>query len=94
MKKTFVSYRGEEFEARECPKCGDKIFTEDLVMKAIDKLEAKNLKSEYLKNPIKVGHSWGITFPKDIVKSFSLGNKNKELKIHPNLEKGKIEILV
>lgn len=40
MKKTFVKYKGINFEARQCPKCKEKIFTEDLTMKAISKLES------------------------------------------------------
>jgi hypothetical protein len=94
MKKTFVKYKGLGLEARQCPKCKEKIFTEDLTMKAISKLEAKRLEHEYLKRPIKIGHSWGITFPKEITEVFELGNPKTTLKLHPNLEKGKIEIKI
>ena len=35
MKKTYVVYKGIKFEARQCHKCKEKIFKEDLAMKAI-----------------------------------------------------------
>lgn len=92
MKKTHVLYKGISFEARECPKCKEKIFTEDLTMKAIAKLEANRLEEEYIKHPIKIGHSWGVTFPKEVTEVFGLDKNNTLLKIHPNVEKGKIEI--
>ncbi len=92
MRKAIVKYKGMEFEARECPKCKEKIFTEDLTMKAIAQMEAKRLESEYIKHPIKIGHSWGITFPKEVSTVFHLGNPKTMLKMHPNVEKGKIEI--
>ena len=94
MKKTYVNYKGLKFEARECTKCKNKIFTEDLTMKAISQLEAKRLKEDYLKKPIKVGHSWGITFPKEVADVFNLKSSTTKLKIHPNVEKGVIEISV
>ena len=92
MKKTYVKYKRIKFEARECSKCKEKIFTEDLTMKAISKLESSKLQREYVKKPIKIGHSWGITFPKEISDTLNLENPKIELKIHPNLEKRKIEI--
>ncbi len=92
MRKTTVKYKGLEFEARECPKCKEKIFTEDLTMKAIVKLEASRLENQYIKRPIKIGHSWGITFPKEITEVFGLNKSRTLLKMHPDVEKGKIEI--
>lgn len=91
LKKTFVNYRGTEFEALQCPKCKEKIFTEDLAMNAISKLEEKRLKTEYIKKPIKIGHSLGITFPKEVVNVFGLESTSL-LKIHPNIKKSIIEI--
>lgn len=61
-------------------------------MRAISKLESSKLQQEYVKKPIKIGHSWGITFPKELTDTFNLDNPKTELKIHPNLEKRKIEI--
>jgi len=92
MKKTNVIHKGMKFEARQCPKCKEKIFTEDLAMKAISQLEARRLQKEYIKHPIKIGHSWGMTFPKDITDVFSIDNPKTTLKIYPNIEKGKIEL--
>lgn len=92
MKKAYVEYKGIKFEARQCPECKEKIFTEDLTMKAINKLEAKKLEKEYIKSPIRIGHSWGMTFPSDMTEPFNLNNPKTKMKIHPNLEKGKIEI--
>ncbi|MBD3362022.1 hypothetical protein GF358_04505 [Candidatus Woesearchaeota archaeon] len=92
MKKTSVKYKGIKFEAMQCPKCKQKIFTEDLAMKAINKIESERLKSEYIKHPIKIGHSWGITFPKEITDVFELNKGNTKLKIHPDVTRGKIEI--
>ncbi len=94
MVKATVKYKGMDFEARQCPQCKEKIFTEDLAMKAITQLETKRLEEEYIKHPIKVGNSWGLTFPKEITEVFGLDHKEMILKIHPNVAKGKIEILL
>ena len=92
MKKTYLEHNGIKFEARQCPRCDEKIFTEDLAMKAISKIESRRLEPEYIKHPIKIGHSWGITFPKDVTETFNLDNPKTKLHMHPNLEKKKIEI--
>ena len=94
MKKTYINYKELKLEARECTKCKKKIFTEDLTMKAISQLESERLETEYIKRPIRIGHSWGITFPKEIVDVFNLKNNNIKIKIHPNVVKGIIEISV
>ncbi|MBW2975554.1 hypothetical protein KY366_07575 [Candidatus Woesearchaeota archaeon] len=94
MKKTFVEHRGMRFEARQCPKCKEKIFTEDLTMKAISKLESKRLQREYVKHPMKIGHSWGMTFPKDMAEVFNLSNPKIRLSLHPKLSENKIEIIL
>ena len=94
MRKTYIGYNGIKFEARQCPKCKEKIFTEDLAMKAISQLETSRLEQEYIKHPIKVGHSWGLTFPKEVTEVFGLDHKGTVLKIHPNVEKGKIKIFL
>jgi hypothetical protein len=92
MKKTHVTHKGLKFEARQCPECKEKIFTENLAMKAISQLEARRLQKEYIKHPIKIGHSWGMTFPKEITDVFNINNSKTTFKIHPNVEKGKIEL--
>lgn len=94
MRTTMTSYKGIELEALQCPKCQEKIFTEDLAKKAIAKLEARRVETEYLKNPIKIGHSWGLTFPKEVARFFQLENPKTKLKLHPHPEQGKIEILI
>ena len=94
MKKAFVEYKGIKFEARQCPKCDEKIFTEDLAMKAISELESKRLEKEYIKYPIKIGHSWGITFPKEMTEVFNLDNSKTKLSIQPKLSENKIEIVL
>ena len=94
MVKATMKYKGMDFEARQCPQCKEKIFTEDLAMKAIVQLETKRLEEEYIKHPIKVGNSWGLTFPKEVTEVFGLDHKGMKLRIHPNVEKGKIEILL
>ena len=94
MVKATVKYKGMDFEARQCHQCKEKIFTEDLAMKAINQLETKRLEQEYIKHPIKVGNSWGLTFPKEVTEVFGIDHKGMVLKIHPNVGKGKIEILL
>lgn len=94
MAKTFVHYRGMKFEARQCPQCKEKIFTEDLTMKAISQLESKRLEKEYVKRPMKIGHSWGMTFPKALADVFALNDPKTKLKIYPNPARGKIEIVL
>ena len=94
MKKTFVEYRGMKLEARQCPKCKEKIFSEELAMKAISQLEAKRLEHEYVKHPIKIGHSWGMTFPKELAEVFNLNNSKTKLSLQPKLAEGKIEIVL
>ena len=92
MQKTFLNYKSMQLEAQQCPKCKERIFTEELALKAAAKLEAQRLEQEYTKHPIKIGHSWGMTFPKEVTKVFNLENPKTILKLHPNLEEGKIEI--
>lgn len=35
MKKVYINYKDVKLEARKCSKCKQKVFTEDLTMKAI-----------------------------------------------------------
>ena len=92
LKKAFVTHMGVKLEALKCPKCKQSIFTEDLATKAIVQLEARRLCSEYNKHPIKIGNSWGLTFPKEVTEVFGLNNAKLNLKVHPRLAKKKIEI--
>ncbi|MFH1073125.1 MAG: hypothetical protein V1743_06890 [Nanoarchaeota archaeon] len=74
----------------QCPKCKEKIFTEELTMKAIQKLEARRLQKEYVKKPLRIGNSIGMTFPKEVSRTFNLDGKNAKIRLHPNLAEGKI----
>lgn len=94
MKKAFVKYKSLELEARECPNCKERIFTEDLALKVAVQLESQRLESEYVKHPIKIGNSWGITFPREVVEVFGLNRPRKKVRVHPLVGKGKIEIEV
>ena len=94
MKKTFVTHKNMKFEARQCLKCKDKIFTEDLAIQAINKMEAKKVIEAFKKHPIRIGNSWGVTFPKPLVEFFNLDNPQAELRVHANIKKRKIEISV
>jgi hypothetical protein len=78
----------------QCPRCKQKVFTEDLAINALKKLESLRLKKEYDKVPLHIGNSIGMTFPKDITKSFNLDNPRTRLKIIPHLGQNKIEIEV
>ena len=93
MKKSYTTYRGMRFEIMECPKCHEKVFTEEQAFMVAAKFEAKRLEDEYKKNLIKIGHSFGITFPKAVVEVFGLKAK-KSVKMIPHLDKGVIEIRV
>ena len=93
MRKTQVKYKGMNFEALQCPKCKQRIFTEELAMKAVAKMEAKRLQKEYIKSPLKIGHSMGMTFPKEMVEVFHLSSKSK-VKMRPRPAEGKIELIV
>lgn len=90
LKKVSVECRGAKLEALQCPKCQQKIFTEEQTMSAIDTLEEKRIKEEYVKQPIKIGHSIGFTFPKELTDVFNITNLTK-LKIHPDVRNSKIE---
>jgi ribosomal protein L37AE/L43A len=92
MGKTIVKYKGMNFDAWQCPKCKEKIFTEDLAMQAITTLEARKLKEEYVKKTIKIGNSIGMTFPKDVTEAFAL--EKATLQVHPDLKNNKIEIII
>jgi len=92
MKKSTVNYKGLPMTALQCPKCKVRIYTEEQAHNAIVKVEAQRLKEEYIKRAIRIGHSWGITFPKEIADLFEFNNPQARLKICPDLEKGKISI--
>lgn len=92
LQPCIVKYKTERYDAMQCPKCKQKVFTEDLAINALKKLESLRMKKEYEKAPFHIGNSMGMTFPKDITKSFNLDNPKTRLKIIPHLDKNTIEI--
>ena len=48
LKKTLVDYRGTKLEALQCPKCKQKIFTEEQVLKAINSTPSTKLMAQEL----------------------------------------------
>ena len=50
MKNNYVVYKGIKLEARECPKCKEKIFSEGLSIKATNKIEAERFRREIHSN--------------------------------------------
>lgn len=94
MHKSFVRYKGLELEAKECPKCHRRVFSEEQTLKAIEQIEEKELKEKYMKHPVKIGNSWGVIFPNEVSKKFQLNDKKTELIIHPMLSKKIIELQI
>jgi len=91
MSKSYARFNEMRVEALKCGNCGKRIFPEHLAMKALAKLEQKKLQPFYNRNPLKIGASWAITFPKEVAESFSISKKTR-FKIRPNLQKSIIEI--
>ncbi|MBU1199393.1 MAG: hypothetical protein KKF46_03690 [Nanoarchaeota archaeon] len=91
---TKLKISGIEFEGLRCIKCGEKVFTEKQMNAVAAALEQKRLKGEYKKHPIKIGHSYGMIFPKDIVQVFNLDAKGTQLGIKADKARHKIEITV
>ncbi len=94
MRKTKIKYKAIEMDALQCPKCRKRYFTEELAKEAINKMEAKRLKQHYLKNPIRIGHSWGVVFPKELAEFFNFNNKDTKIVLKPNLKENKVEIKI
>ena len=94
MKLVVEKYEGIPSEAYYCPKCKIKIFTEKQALDFGKKYYQKLLKEKYFKKPIRIGHSYGMTFPKEIVKTFNLDSKDTKLEIRPDFANSKIEISI
>ncbi|MBW2990322.1 hypothetical protein KY348_01310 [Candidatus Woesearchaeota archaeon] len=94
LKPTMLSIDGLKLEGLKCPKCGDKVFDEKQFHTMVVALDQRRLKEEYKKQPVRIGHSTGVIFPKDIVKVFNLDAKGTELGIRAYKAKNKIEITV
>lgn len=91
MKKSFAVFEGTRIEALKCENCGKKIFSESQAIAALRKIHQQKLSPEYKREPIKIGASWAVTFPKDVAERFGLSKKTK-LKLKPQLHKGAIII--
>ncbi len=85
---------GVYVKALKCPKCKEVFYTEELAERAAARLEERRVKEQYKKHPIQIGHSWGLTFPKDIVRVFGLDSRKTELSIKPKPGEKTIEIKV
>jgi len=94
MKLIVKNLKGIVCEAYRCPKCKISIFTEDQALAFGRQYQQKLLKEKYVRHPIKIGHSYGMIFPKEIVKAFNLDSKETKFDINTNISKGKIEITV
>lgn len=92
MQKATVTYRGIAFEAWKCPNCKESIFTEEQSLIFARRLDQQRMEENYTKSPMKIGSSWGITFPKDVVDVFRLNNKKTKMKLIPDVAAGKIII--
>jgi len=89
-----IALRGIKLDGLKCPKCGDKVFNEEQVGLALAALEQKRLKENYTKRPVKIGNSYGMIFPRDIVKVFNLDSDKISLHLKSDKAKNKIEITV
>jgi len=94
MKPVRTIHEGVEADAYRCSSCRMTIFTQEQALIFGRKLQQKLLKEKYIKKPVKIGHSYGVIFPKDIVQVFNLDSKGTELGIKADKAKNKIEITV
>ncbi|MFH1649043.1 MAG: hypothetical protein ABIA93_00660 [Candidatus Woesearchaeota archaeon] len=94
LKKSFSTYKSMKFEAYQCTSCKEKLFTEDQAMHVARTIQARRMREEYSKKPMKVGSSWGFTFPKEMADAFQLNNPETTFTLHPDLEHNRIEIRV
>ena len=94
MNKAVSVFRGLKFEAYQCPKCRKKFFSEEQTTNIARTLDALRMHEEYQRRIVNIGHSWGLTLPKEVVDFFHLGKKNTKVIIAPNAAKKVIEIRV
>jgi hypothetical protein len=87
-------FEGILCESYRCPKCRTGIFTEEQARAFGSVYQQKLLKEKYVKKPVKIGHSYGMIFPREIVKAFNLDSKEAKFDINTDFSKGKIEITV
>jgi len=94
MRLVNEKFEGIMCESYRCPKCKTTIFTEEQARAFGGVYQQKLLKEKYVKKPVKIGHSYGMIFPKEIVKAFNLNSKEAKLDINTDFSKNKIEITV
>jgi hypothetical protein len=94
MKLVTERFEGVVCESYRCPKCRTAIFTEEQAHAFGRIYQQKIIKEKYTKRPVKIGHSYGVIFPKGIVKVFNLDSEKVELSIKADQAKNKIEITV
>jgi hypothetical protein len=94
MKLEVKNLKGIMCESYRCPKCKISIFTENQALAFGRQYQQKLLKEKYVKKPVKIGHSYGMIFPKEIVRAFNLDSKDAKFDINTDLAKNKIEITV
>jgi hypothetical protein len=81
-----------DFDAWKCNKCHETIFTEEQATTVAKKLDGKRLAKEYHKQPLRIGRSWGMTFPKEVAETFNLNDKKTKMRLVPHIGEGKITI--
>jgi DNA-directed RNA polymerase subunit RPC12/RpoP len=94
MELVKTSHEGIEADAYRCEKCKMTVFTQEQALTFGRKLQQKLLKDKYVKKPIKIGHSYGVIFPRDLVKAFNLDSPKTILDVKMDSSKNKIEITV
>ena len=94
MKVVLTKHEGTESEAYRCTPCKITIYTEEQALMLGRKLQQKFMKEKYTKKPVKIGNSYGVIFPRDLVKVFNLDSAKTTLDFKMDKSKSKIEITV
>jgi hypothetical protein len=89
-----VILKGLQFDGWGCSKCKEKIFTEKQSLAVVKGLDQQRLANDYIKHPMRIGRSWGMTFPKEVCDIFNLNDKKTKMRLIPNVSEGKIVIEV
>ena len=89
MLKRFRSF----LKLSRCSKCGKGIFTEEQATLAALQVDAHKLKKQYSKRLIKIGHSTGFIFPKELIDVFKI-NPSVEIILIPKLKENIIELKI
>jgi hypothetical protein len=87
-----VRHKGIDLFVEKCLGCGETYFSEKQFDEAFIKIQQGRMKEDYIKKPMRIGNSIGITFPKEVVDAFQLDKKRVRLK--PNIRSGVIQITV